>query len=90
MGEVVETFTITRLGIFKRLGGYDASLRYCEGLDLAARMEAIGLDRVYDPSIVIRHKQIDIRGAMRGREVLVSTTKLLGRYLLGRYRPHNR
>ncbi len=51
--------------VFRKLGGFDSRLRHHEIQDFAWRAEKQGLDGFFDPSIVMRHKNIDVRGKRR-------------------------
>lgn len=53
---------------FHAVGGYDASLRYHEGQDLAHRLRENGVEVIFDPGIVVRHLEIDVRHDNRARE----------------------
>jgi GT2 family glycosyltransferase len=84
VGWVIEPLTIVTYGTFADLGGFDTSLRYCESADFGARLEKRGLERIFDPSITVRHLQIDNRGAKRYVEVVDAVAKLMVRDLLQR------
>lgn len=77
VGWLVETLNCIRLGVFAEVGGYNAHLRYCEALDLAYKLDKRGYARVFDPSIVVRHLQIDNRGARRPVEVIGAIPRLV-------------
>jgi GT2 family glycosyltransferase len=47
--------------VFSGVGGFDESLREHEIQDLAIRMSKLGLDRFFDPSLVVKHKEVDVR-----------------------------
>ncbi len=79
-GGVVECFTITRLGIFESVGGYDPKLRYLEASDFSRRLKAYNLESVYDPSLTVRHTQTDVRGWRRQKDVLISQLRITLRY----------
>lgn len=42
--------------VFRKLGGYDPKLRYHEVMELAMRMDQLGLKRRFEPSIEVTHQ----------------------------------
>jgi len=76
VGWLVETFNFVKAKTFIELGGYNPKLRYLEGLDFGARLEAKGLDRIFDPSTTVKHLQVDIRGSERYTSVLKAVARL--------------
>ncbi len=77
VGWLVETLIFVELGKFKEVGGYDKHLRYCEALDLGYKLEGKGLKRIFDPSITVKHLQIDSRGFKRNLEVLSALARIM-------------
>lgn len=60
---------------FERVGGYDEALRYHEGQDLAHRLRADGVDVIFEPRLVVRHLEIDVRHDARTDERRESTLR---------------
>jgi len=81
VGWLVENFIFIRAATFAQVGGYDSSLRYCEALDMGEKLGALGLASVFDPSLVIKHLQIDNRGWHRNVEVFRAVFRLAGRHI---------
>jgi GT2 family glycosyltransferase len=52
--------------VFRALGGYDPRIREHEAQDLAVRLERLGVNRYFDPSIEVIHHHVDVRGRFRG------------------------
>lgn len=48
--------------IFVAVGGFEQKLRYNEGREFAYQLEQMGLDRYFDPSVVVEHLAIRVRG----------------------------
>lgn len=46
---------VMRSDLFSAVGGYDQSLRYHEAIDLAMKLDELGLKRLFDPSIDVTH-----------------------------------
>jgi len=63
----IEQNLIIRSDIFAELGGFDETLRETEILELAIRMYRRGLKSYFDPRIVIRHTEGDVRKYDRGK-----------------------
>ncbi len=76
VGWLVETLVFIKLGIFAEVGGYNPTLRYCEAIDLGRKLKRRNLARVFDPSVSVRHLQIDNRGWHRNIEVLLAVLRL--------------
>lgn len=55
--------------LFRSSGGYDPVLREHEAVDLAIRLEKMGINRQFDPSIEVRHHHIDVRGKGRQKKI---------------------
>jgi glycosyltransferase involved in cell wall biosynthesis len=53
--------------LFRSVGGYDPMLRSYEIADLAIRLEKIGVERQFDPSIRVVDHHIDVRGKNRNK-----------------------
>jgi hypothetical protein len=84
VGWLVENFVFIRLGLFAEVGGYDAALQYCETIDLARKLEKRGLDRIFDPTLSVKHLQIDNRGWHRNIEIAFAVFRLSLKGLVGR------
>jgi GT2 family glycosyltransferase len=76
VGWLVETLVFIKLGIFAEVGGYDPSLRYCEAIDLGRKLKRRNLTRIFDPTLSVKHLQIDNRGWHRNVEVLLAVLRL--------------
>ena len=55
--------------LFRSVGGYDPALRSHEATDLAIRLDKMGINRQFDPSIKVLHHHIDVRGKSRQKWV---------------------
>jgi N-acetylglucosaminyl-diphospho-decaprenol L-rhamnosyltransferase len=86
VGHVVECFTFTKLSTFEELGGYDEKLRYCEAIEFGLRLRQHGVASIFDPSVGIRHLQVDNRGWHRYVEVLHALSRISARNLIGQYK----
>jgi GT2 family glycosyltransferase len=91
---VVEQNMVVNSKTFKEIGGFDETLREHEIQDLAIRMAAKGLDRLFDPSFVTTHKEVDVRHynrllAMMKAEVKINRKHGLRNWLRpnGSFRP---
>lgn len=82
-GGVVECFTITKLGTYESLGGYDSKLRYLESCDFSRKLQLKGLESVYDPILTVRHTQVDVRGWRRYKDILIAQVRITLRYAFG-------
>jgi len=86
VGWLVENFVFVKLGVFERVGGYDAKLRYCEALDLGDKLKQIGMSRVFDPVLCIKHLQIDQRGWHKSIEILKAVLYLAKKRIVSKVR----
>ena len=86
VGWLAEGFHFIRAGELDAAGGYDSKMRYLEALDIAAKLESRGLKRVFDPSITVRHLQVDVRGSARTKEIAGGITRYTRNYLGGKYK----
>jgi GT2 family glycosyltransferase len=57
-----EANMVIRSDVFMQVNGYDENLRYHEVMELAMRLDALGLRRRFDPSISVMHKTEDLEG----------------------------
>lgn len=85
-GWVVECSTLIRAGVLRAIKGYDQSLRYCEALDMGAKLNRLSLDRQFDPTLAIRHLQVDNRGIYRYLDIAAAIMRIAARHLSGQYR----
>lgn len=76
VGWLAEALLCIPLDVFEGVGGYDQSLHYCEALQLGYRLEQIGLKRVFDPSITVKHLRVDVRGLRRNVEFVSAICKI--------------
>jgi GT2 family glycosyltransferase len=61
----IEQNLIFNSNIFRKLGGFDESIRETEISDLAIRSHQIGLKSYFDPNIVTRHTEAKVRNYNR-------------------------
>lgn len=55
--------------LFKKVGGYDETLRYHEGQDLALRLRQLGAKIVLEPDIIARHLDVHVRGSRHAEDI---------------------
>jgi glycosyltransferase involved in cell wall biosynthesis len=55
--------------LLKKVGGYDTAFRYHEGQDLAHRLREVGAKVTFDPEIITRHLEVNVRGKARTDEI---------------------
>ncbi len=58
--------------LFKAVGGYDTNFRYHEGQDLAHRIRETGAKINFNPEIITRHLEMNVRGRTRTKEIKAS------------------
>lgn len=71
--------------VFRSLGGYDPILRCHEAQDLAIRLEKMGVNRQFDPSIRVIHHHIDVRGKNRSKWANEAVIYLIRKHGLVRF-----
>ena len=71
--------------LFRTLGGYDPVLRAHEAMDLAIRLEKMGIKRQFDPGIKVLHHRIDVRGTSRQKWVNQAMLYLIRKHGLIRF-----
>lgn len=64
---VSEANMTIRSSLFKKLGGFDAKMRYHAGQDLCKRARQSGYRVGYNPFIIVKHLEIDTFGSKRDK-----------------------
>ena len=76
---------IVKAGAFGSLGGYDPRIREHETQDLAIRLQKLGVQTQFDPSIEVMHHRAQVRGRFRMREQFAATRYLIRTHGLRRF-----
>ncbi len=66
--------------LLKKVGGYDEAFRYHEGQDLAHRIREIGAKINFNPDIITRHLEMNVRGKVRADEIKESQFLFFQKY----------
>lgn len=73
---VSEANIIINSEVFRGLGGFDPSLREHEIQDLAIRAAEAGYTNYFDPSVVVRHKEVQVRDYNRRWAMIKAEAKI--------------
>lgn len=76
--------------LFRRIGGFDPSLRYHETQELSMQLKHLGLQRMFMPEVSVTQKAIDVRGKSRRLQEVSAALRLLMRYTLHTHPRYNR
>lgn len=64
--------------IFTRVGGYNPRLRYHEVMELAMRLDELGLRRRFDPILDVTHESFDLMNNGTSRDFYDAEMKIIG------------
>jgi len=68
VGWVAEGNFAVRAALFSKLGGFDEKMKYHETHDLCKRIKNEGMIVKYDPRIVVRHLELEVRMESRKKD----------------------